>query len=69
MNITKFLLFKNEAFSAAMEKSQLLLCPLRFTFALNVNAGNQINIVAPPGFILTCWDTWITWPRTAAGPF
>eukprot|EP00913_Durusdinium_trenchii_P029561 g27710.t2 len=25
-----------------------------FTFALNVNAGNQINIVAPPNFILTC---------------
>ena len=27
---------------------------IAFTFALNVNAGNQINIVAPPGFILTC---------------
>ncbi|CAE7825321.1 unnamed protein product [Symbiodinium sp. CCMP2456] len=25
-----------------------------FTFALNINAGNQINIEAPPGFILTC---------------
>ncbi len=30
--------------------------PLRFTLALNVNAGNQINIDAAPGFILTCSD-------------
>lgn len=27
---------------------------MRFTFALNVNAGRQISVVAPPEFILTC---------------
>ncbi|CAE8635602.1 unnamed protein product, partial [Polarella glacialis] len=27
---------------------------IAFTFALDVNAGNQISIVAPPGFLLTC---------------
>ena len=34
-------------------RTQRLPC-CRFTFALNINAGNQINIEAPPGFILTC---------------
>jgi len=34
---------------ATVQQAQIV-----FTFALNVNAGNQINIVAPPGFILTC---------------
>eukprot|EP00931_Biecheleriopsis_adriatica_P114614 TRINITY_DN90538_c0_g1_i1.p1 TRINITY_DN90538_c0_g1~~TRINITY_DN90538_c0_g1_i1.p1 ORF type:complete len:3212 (+),score=723.49 TRINITY_DN90538_c0_g1_i1:26-9637(+) len=27
---------------------------IAFTFALDVNAGNQISVVAPPGFLLTC---------------
>lgn len=34
---------------ATVQQAQIV-----FTFALNVNAGNQINIVSPPGFILTC---------------